>query len=233
MERSTAPDRSPLIPTVIPQAPDRSSSTSTQTGVQLVGLSNRTWHVGGNITLTRARLSRQSRERLDQHAHLRAEAMRELGLMAPPNTCPLPDRERLAIVIANKVMQRVPLGTPAPLELRVIDVKPAAGMLAGSRTGGVYFNVVAWGPEAPPPTRPVNSSSAEGWYPHDPLGHGGTELDLRFAPIQVSGQLLLRGAAPVASVRPTTVRARATASADAPGFPARPGCAPGPSRPPR
>lgn len=233
MEPSTALGQSRLIPTVIPHAPNPQPRAPGPVGRQLVDLRNASLHVGDDVTVSRVRIARESQQRLHEHAHLRAEAMRELGLMAPPNVCPLPDRERLATVIANQVMHRVPPGTPAPLELRVINVQPATGMLAGNRSGGVSFKVVAWGPEAPPPTRPVTDTPTSGWYPHDPLGAGGTELDLQCAPIQVSGQLLLRGSASRLRSGHPPAPLPATAAEGAPGYPVPPGCAPAPSRPPR
>lgn len=232
MDPATAADPSTWIPLTVPQGNPAPAPSLRLAARQLGTMENATFYVGGNVTLTLTRVSRQREERLEEHAHLRGEALRELGLLSPSGTYPRPERERLATVIADQVMQRVPLGTRAPLELRLIHLEPTIGTLSGRLVDGVAFKVAAWGPDAPPPLRPVTPEPGPGWYPHNPLGDMAPELDLDRAPYQVSGRRLLddlRGL----SITRLPARSPATAAAGAPGCPARPGCEPAPSRRPR
>ncbi len=232
MDPATAADPSMWIPLTVPQGDTAPAPSLRQAARQLSTIENATLYVGGNVTLTRTRVSRQREEREEEHEHLRLEVRRELGLLKPSQTYPRPDRERIATLIANKVMQRVPLGTRAPTELRLMYLEPTIGTLSGRLVDGIAFKVAAWRLDAPPPLRPVTPEPGPGWYPHNPLGDTRPELDLERAPLHVSGRRLLddlRGL----SVTPLQARSTATATAGAPGCPARPGCAPAPSRRPR
>lgn len=232
MDPATAVDPSTWIPLTVPQGTSTPSPSLREAARQLSTIENATLYVGGNVTLTRTRVSRQREERVEEHSQLRHEALRELGLLRPSGSYPRPDRERIATLIADKVMQRVPLGTCAPTELRLMYLEPTIGTLSGRLVDGVAFKVAAWGPNAPLPMRPVTPDPGPGWYPHNPLGDTRPEPDLERAPYQISGKRLLddlRGL----RVTPLQARSTATATAGAPGYPARPGCAPAPSRPPR
>ncbi|WNH53971.1 hypothetical protein [Stenotrophomonas oahuensis] len=229
MDPATAADPSTWIPLTVPQGTSTPAASLRQAARQLSTIENATLYVGGNVTLTRTRVSRQREERVDEHKHLRREVRRELGLLKPSQTYPRPDRERIATLIADKVMQRVPLGTRAPTELRLMYLEPTIGTLSGRLVDGIAFKVAAWWLDALPPLRPLTPEPGPGWYPHNPLGDTRPELDLERAPLHVSGRRLLddlRGL----SVTPLPARSIATATAGAPGCPAPPGCAPAPSR---
>ena len=232
MDPATAADPSTWIPLTVPQGAPAPSPSLREAARQLSTIENATLYVGSNVTLTRTRVSRQREQREEEHEHLWREARRELSLLKPSKTYLLPDRERIATLIANKVMQQVPLGTRAPTELRLMYLEPTIGTSYGRLVDGVAFKVAAWGLDAPPPLRPVTPEPGPGWYPHNPLGDTRPVLDLERAPYQVTGRRLLddlRGP----RVTPRQARSTATATAGAPGYPARPGCAPAQSRPPR
>lgn len=232
MDPATAADPSTWIPLTVPQGTSTPVPSLRQAARQLSTIENAALYVGGDVTLTRTRVSRQRDTREDEQEHLRLEVRRELGLLKPSGSYPRPECERIATLIAQEVMRQVPLGTRAPTELRLMYVEPTIGKLSGRLVDGVAFKVAAWWPDAPPPLRPVKPEPGPGWYPHNPLGDTRPELDLERAPMQVSGSQLLddlRGL----SVTPLPARSTATATAGAPGFPAPPGCAPAPSRRPR
>ncbi|WP_313458639.1 hypothetical protein [Stenotrophomonas sp.] len=232
MDPATAADPSTWIPLTVPQGNPGPAPSLRQAARQLNTIENATLYVRGNVTLTRTRVSRQREERVEEHEHLRREARRELGLQKPSQTYPRPDRERIATLIADNVMKRVPLGTRAPTELRLMYLEPTVGTSYGRLVDGIAFKVSAWWLDAPPPLRPVTPEPGPGWYPHNPLGDPRPELDLERAPLHVSGRRMLddlRGL----SVTPLPARSTATATAGAPGCPAPPGCAPAPSRRPR
>ncbi len=232
MDPATAADPSTWIPLTVPQGNPEPAPSLRQAARQLSTIENATLYVGGNVTLTRTRVSRQRDQREDEHEHLQREVRRELGLLKPSQTYPRPDRERITTLIADEVMKQVPLGRRAPTELRLMYLEPTILKVSGRLVDGIAFKVAAWWLDAPPPLRPVTPESGPGWYPHNPLGDTRPELDLERAPMHVSGSQLLddlRGL----SVTPLPARSTATATAGAPGFPAPPGCAPAPSRRPR
>lgn len=188
MKPNAAADTSSWIPSVISQDPDRTPA-STQQRPRLSRIANGPIPVRDDVTATPLSPARA----LTPHAHLQAEALRELGLMPPHLICPaIADRERIAGAIATRVLNQVMVGAPAPVELRLIDAWRAEKPDAPVHSHEVFFTIVAWPADSPPPPCAATSLLDEGWYPHDPLSLGEPGLDLQRAPIRLTGGYLVR-----------------------------------------
>ena len=230
MKLPTASDASPWIPTVIPQGISRSRATPLRTPPRYSSMGTRPYRMGGDFTASRVLRPRP----LSAHAQLQCEALRELGLFPPLLICPSRnDRERIAEAIATQVLKQIMVGTPPPTELRLIDPWRVDSTDASGSSYTVRYTVVAWTAQSPPPTRAADIDVSAGWYPHDPHSQGAPELDLQRAPIRLTGDYLVRRQRPALSISLGPAPRPARAAADAPGCPARPGCAPAPSHPPR
>lgn len=185
----TPPPSSPLIPTTVPQArrvrtPPRQEPS--RAPVRVHNGPARTPHLP-------IRLPPQTRARLDAHAHIRTLADLELRLLPYPHTVPSQKRSGLTMAIADKVMKRIPVGGALPTDLRLFCVQAAHEIIESGPVAGIAFNVAAWATTTPPPLRAVTPSADPSlWYPHDPLGLGGTEFDLERAAVTFSARLLMR-----------------------------------------
>ncbi len=183
----TPPHSSPLIPATVPQARPRGERMPTPPGVERASAPIRVYNGPGRTPAASLDAPLEPEDRKlarDLMAHL---AEQELGRLPYPHTVATRQRGRVAQEIASEVLNRVRLDSTLPDQLRIFEVRAYRGDHGASSPEGIAFNVAAWSTDTPPPRVLVNPQpDPSAWYPHDPLGHGGTEPDFARATVAFS-----------------------------------------------